>query len=103
MRIDLTTSGLQSPDSSGSGKISSPASKADNSDGTAVSLLAGDRAHLAFDSQRIQSFASQILSQPEIRAERVASLATAVASGTYSIDAAKTASAMISAYSGGAS
>lgn len=100
MRIDLTSSGLPQPDNSGTQKTGRGAAAADTYD-TAGSGTTGDRTEFSFDQPSIQSLAAQALSAQEIREATVSSLADAVSAGTYTIDPAKIAGALVSAYGGG--
>lgn len=54
-----------------------------------------DRTTLHTDSKSIQALTSQAMNFPEIRQDKVDSLRHAVSSGTYKVDATKTAEAMI--------
>ena len=57
--------------------------------------LTEDRTTLHTDSTSVQALTSQAMNFPEIRQGKVDSLRQAVSSGTYQVDATKTAEAMI--------
>jgi flagellar biosynthesis anti-sigma factor FlgM len=54
-----------------------------------------DRTTLHSDSQSIQSLTTQALSSPEVRQGKVDTLRQSVSSGTYALDATKTADAIV--------
>ena len=54
-----------------------------------------DRTTFHTDSKSVQALTSQAMNFPEIRQDKVDSLRQAVSSGTYHVDATKTAEAMI--------
>jgi flagellar biosynthesis anti-sigma factor FlgM len=54
-----------------------------------------DRTTLHTDSKSVQALTSQAMSFPAVRQGKVDSLRQAVSSGTYQVDATKTAEAMI--------
>ena len=54
-----------------------------------------DRTTFHTDSTSVQALTSQAMNSPEVRQDKVDSLRQAVSSGTYQVDATKTAEAMI--------
>ena len=100
MRIDLTTGGRQATENAGSQKTGQREAAATGVHDSSQAGTASDSARFSFDQTRIQSLAAQALSAPEVRQARVASLAHAISTGEYSVDAAKVAGAIVSAYSG---
>jgi flagellar biosynthesis anti-sigma factor FlgM len=100
MRTDLTTNGLQQPQNTGTERAAK--GTAGNQTGaTAEASTAGDRANFSFDPARIGALTAQALAAPEIRQAKVASLAQAIRSGGYMVDATRVASAMAAEWSGG--
>ena len=100
MRIDLTSSGLQPTENAGSQKTGQRGAASSGAQDTGTAGAAGDSAQFSFDQTRIQSLAAQALSAPEVREAKVSSLAQAISTGEYSVDASKVAGAIVSAYSG---
>jgi flagellar biosynthesis anti-sigma factor FlgM len=89
MKIDLNTpqvalTSLERP-------VSSPAANGDNS----VRGNSGDRVSLSSSAANVQSLTAQAMNTPAIRQDKVAELQTAVRSGSYKLDPAQIASAMI--------
>ncbi|HTR26006.1 MAG TPA: flagellar biosynthesis anti-sigma factor FlgM [Terriglobales bacterium] len=97
MRIHLTNSALQQVASAPTSRGSQPKTAQDSD--TAVSTATADRAQFSFDGGHIMSLTARVLAAPEIREEKVASLAAALKSGQYTVDAGKVAGALVSAYS----
>ncbi len=89
MRIDLNT---QSPNVQGSGK----AGKSDSSSHSVASSVARDEARLRLDHARVQALEADVRNYPEVRREKVEPLQRAVQSGTYQVDASRTAEAVVS-------
>jgi flagellar biosynthesis anti-sigma factor FlgM len=102
MRIDLTTSGLQPSENAGSQKTGQRGAAASGTQDSAKTGATGDSAQFSssFDQTRIQALSAQALSAPEIREAKVSSLAQAVNTGGYTVDAAQVADSIISGYSG---
>jgi flagellar biosynthesis anti-sigma factor FlgM len=104
MRIDVTTSGLQPTENSGSQKTgqrgNAAAGTRDMTRDNTQAGSAGDSAQFSFDQTRIQSLSAQALSEPGVRQATVALLAQAISTGEYTVDPTKVAGALISAYSG---
>ena len=100
MRIDLTNSGLQSVDSAATNRTAPRAAAARETGDPAHAAVAIDHAQFSFDQARIQSLTAHVLSAPEVREAKVASLTQAIESGQYTLDAARIAGAMVSAYGG---
>jgi flagellar biosynthesis anti-sigma factor FlgM len=100
MRINLTSSGLQPAENTGSQKTGQRGAGAIGNQGSRQAPAAGDSAQFSFDQTHIQSLAAQALSAPEVRQSKVASLAHAINTGEYRVDAAQVAGAIVSAYTG---
>jgi flagellar biosynthesis anti-sigma factor FlgM len=102
MRVDLTTSDIGHTDNGSSARTGRGAAQsASQTEDPASAGIAVDRTQFSFDQTRIRSLTAQALSAPEVRQAKVSSLAQAIGSGEYSVDAGKIAGAMISAYGGG--
>ena len=100
MRIDLTSSGPQQTENAGSQKTGQRGTDATEAHDTSQTGATGDSTQFSFDQTRIHSLAVEALSAPEIRQATVSSLARSISTGEYSVDAAKVAGAIVSAYSG---
>lgn len=62
---------------------------------TGTQATTEDQVSFHSDSLSVQSLTSQALSSPQIRQDKVDALRQSVTSGTYQLDASKTAGAMI--------
>jgi len=102
MRIDPTTGGLGQTATASASRAGRSGGSATPAQEPANGSAAVDRAQFSFDQTRIRSLTEQALSAPEVRQEKVSSLAQAVGSGAYTVDARNVASAIIAAYRGAA-
>jgi flagellar biosynthesis anti-sigma factor FlgM len=91
MRIDLHT---RTPQAAETGQASK--SEVRSRRGGPSSVTSGDRTQISSDAARIGQLSAAAQQTPEIRQEKVASLAALVARGAYSVPADKTADAMVS-------
>jgi flagellar biosynthesis anti-sigma factor FlgM len=102
MRVDFTTSGLEPPEKSTTGR----AGHADHAGtaagaGTGASSISGvDQTSFSFDQTRVQSLEAHVLAQPEIREAKVQSLQQAIGNGEYSVPASQVADALVSELGG---
>ncbi len=107
MRIDPTTSGIEQPDNSKTGRAGQPANQSNQANARAAASAGAstgasatiDRTQFSFDQARVQTLESQVLAAPEIRQAKVSSLEQAIGSGGYSVDAGKVAEAMTAEFS----
>jgi flagellar biosynthesis anti-sigma factor FlgM len=96
MRVDFTTSGLEPPEKSTTGRAGNAAGA-----GTEASSISGvDQTRLSFDKTRVQSLEAHVLAQPEIREAKVQSLQQAIGNGEYSVPASLVADALVSEHGG---
>jgi flagellar biosynthesis anti-sigma factor FlgM len=117
MRVDLNTFGAEPPEPSKPGRAAETDAQADaaKTDGakTGVSgapadasgdvssspssnASAVDQARFSFDQARVQSLATEVLAQPEIRQEKVDTLQQAIGNGEYSVAPSQVADAIVS-------
>lgn len=99
MRVEFATTNLEPAEkhkTSRAGQTETTASQTNASDEAA--MVAEDRAQLSFDQAHVQSLQAHALAAPEIRQAKVEALGQAIASGQYSVDAAKIAAAMTAEY-----
>lgn len=98
MRIDLNAG---TPEAPGPGQATGQATKSGGQVGFgnagAAGLSGTDTAKLSQDQGRVQDLASQVQQFPEIRQDKVAALQQAIKEGSYSVTAAQSADALISA------
>jgi len=107
MRVDLTSRGVEPPESgktgragqTGSGTASSVSGSASSSTSGSTSGL--DQTRFSFDQTRVQALEAQVLAQPEIRQAKVQALQQAIGNGEYSVSAGQVADAMASDLGGG--
>ena len=100
MRVDFTTSGLEPPEKSTTGRAGH-AEHVGTGTGTGASSISGmDQARLSFDQTRVQSLEAHVLAQPEIREAKVQSLQQAIGKGEYSVPASQVADALVSEHGG---
>ena len=97
MRVDLTTFGVEPPDS---GKASRAGQTGTSGSTNAAASTSGstsghDQTRFSFDRARVQALEAQVLAQPEIRATKVGSLQQAIGKGEYSPPAGRIADALI--------
>jgi flagellar biosynthesis anti-sigma factor FlgM len=97
MRVDLTTFGLEPPDS---GKASRAGQTGASGSTNAAASTSGsasvhDQARFSFDPARVESLKAQVLAQPEIRAAKVGPLQQAIGKGEYTLSAGRIADALI--------
>lgn len=97
MRVDLTTFGVEPPDSgkpsrAGQTGASGSTSAAGSTSGSASGY---DQTRFSFDQVRVRSLKAQVLAQPEIRAAKVGPLEQAIGKGEYSLPAGRIADALI--------
>jgi flagellar biosynthesis anti-sigma factor FlgM len=96
MRVDLTAYGPQPPDNSKASRSGqSPATPTATSSTPAV-----DQTRFSFDQARVQSLEAQVMAQPEMREQKVASLQKLLASGSYRVSDAQIAQAMFAEWAG---
>ena len=102
MRVDFTTSGLEPPEKSTTGRAGYT-----ELPGTATAVGAGasnisgvDQTSFSFDQTRVQSLEAHVLAQPEIREAKVQSLQQAIGNGEYSVPASQVADALVSELGG---
>ena len=97
MRVDLTTFGVEPPDSGkpsragqtgASGSTNAAASTSERTSGH-------DQTRFSFDQARVEALKAQVLAQPEIRAARVRPLEQAIREGEYTVPAGRIADALI--------
>jgi flagellar biosynthesis anti-sigma factor FlgM len=93
MRVDLTTFGVEPPDS---GKPSRAGQTGASGSTSAPASTSGhDQTRFSFDQARVQFLEAQVLALPEIRAAKVGPLAQAIGKGEYSLPAGRIADALI--------
>jgi flagellar biosynthesis anti-sigma factor FlgM len=94
MRIDLNAIIPEAPDPGQSAKSSGQVASANSG---AASPAGADTTKLSQDAGRVQDLAAQVNQFPEIRQDKVAALQQAIKDGSYSVTAAQSAEALISA------
>ena len=100
MRVDVTTSGLEPPEKSTTGRAGH-AEQTGTGAGTATSSTSGvDQTRFSFDQTRVQSLEAHVLAQPEIREAKVQSLQQVIGKGEYSVPASLVADALVSELGG---
>ena len=100
MRVDFTTSGLEPPEKSTTGRAWY-AEHAGTGAGTEASSISDvDQTRFSFDQTRVQSLEAHVLAQPEIREAKVRSLQQAIGNGEYSVPASQVADALVSELGG---
>lgn len=97
MRVDLTTFGVEPPDS---GKASRAGQTGASGSTNAAASTSGsasghDQTRFSFDQARVEALKAQVLAQPEIRAAKVGPLEQAIRKGEYSLPAGQIADALI--------
>ncbi|MGA7560800.1 MAG: flagellar biosynthesis anti-sigma factor FlgM [Terriglobales bacterium] len=110
MRVDFTTFGAEPPEQSkpdraaqtNAAKTSAAKTGASGASSSSSSASAVDQARFSFDPARVQSLATQVLAQPEIRQAKVDALQQAIGNGEYSVPASQVADAIVSDLGGGA-
>ncbi len=97
MRVDLTTSGVEPPDSGKASRTGQTGvSGSTNAAASASGTTSGhDQTRFSFDQARVEALQAQVLAQPEIRAAKVQALQQAIGKGEYSLPAGQIADAMI--------
>jgi flagellar biosynthesis anti-sigma factor FlgM len=102
MRIDFTTSGLEPPGKSATGRAGhAEHAGTGTGGGTEASSISGvDQTRFSFDQTRVQSLEAHVLAQPEIREAKVQSLQQAIGNGEYSVPASQVAAALVSELGG---
>ena len=95
MRVDLQTQQLETLQKAKAGRTAQP------SPPKAEDEAAVDRASFSFDQVRVQSLASEVMAQPEVRDQRVEALRQAVGKGEYAVSDGQIAEAMMSDLRGG--
>jgi flagellar biosynthesis anti-sigma factor FlgM len=108
MRIDLTTYGAEPPEKNQAGRAGqtgSGATGASNaSNNTSNNILNNssevDQTQFSFDQARVQTLATQVLAQPDVRDEKVQSLQQAIGNGEYSVSPAVIAEALAAEFGG---
>ena len=104
MRVDFTTSGLEPPEKSATGRAGH-AEYVGTGTGTGasaeVSSISGaDQTRFLFDQTRVQSLEAHVLAQPEIREAKVQPLQHAIGKGEYAVPASQVAAALVSELGG---
>jgi flagellar biosynthesis anti-sigma factor FlgM len=98
MRIDSTNLGVESPESSKTGRAGQNGGARSASASTSASSTANtagvDQARFSFDQARVRSLQAQVLAQPEVREAKVQSLRQAINGGNYSVPASQVADAL---------
>jgi flagellar biosynthesis anti-sigma factor FlgM len=97
MKVNLTTFGLEPPDSSKTPRAGQAGPAAGGASGT----TGLDRARFSFDQARVQSLAAQVLAQPEMRAAKIQALQQVIGNGEYAVPAGKIADALINEWGAG--
>lgn len=102
MRVDFTTSGLEPPEKSTTGRAGHAEYVGTGTGaGTEASSISGvDQTRFSFDQTRVQSLEAHVLAQPEIREAKVRSLQQAIGNGEYSVPASQVADALVSELGG---
>jgi flagellar biosynthesis anti-sigma factor FlgM len=97
MRVDLTTFGVEPPDSGKPSRAGQTgASASTNTVASASGSTSGhDQTRFSFDRARVEALKAQVLAQPEIRAAKVRPLEQAIRQGEYALSAGRIADAMI--------
>lgn len=97
MRVDLTTFGVEPPDSGKPSRAGQTGASGSTSAAASTSGSASghDQTRFSFDQVRVQSLEAQVLAQPEIRAAKVGPLQQAIRKGDYSLPAGRIADALI--------
>jgi flagellar biosynthesis anti-sigma factor FlgM len=92
MRIDLNANVGQTPDAGPAGRADSRVASS-----TGGPVREGDFAQLSTDQVKVRALSTAVLQLPEIRQDRVATLAEQVQNGTYQVTAQQTAEALLTA------
>ena len=102
MRVDFTTSGLEPPEKSTTGRAGNAEHVGTGGGaGTGASSISGvDQARFSFDQTRVQSLEAHVLAQPEIREAKVQPLQQAIGKGEYSVPASLVADALVTELGG---
>ena len=95
MRVDLQTQGLEGPEKSKSSRAAKSSPAKEQQSATV------DQASLSFDGVRLQSLASQVMAQPEVRGQKVEGLRQAMGKGEYAVSDAQIADAIVADLRGG--
>jgi|SRR5271170_2903007 len=103
MRVDFTSSGVESPETRKTGQAwqaEASGTEASGGAGSAsasapASTLGLDQASFSFDQTRVQSLAVQALAQPEVRQAKVQALQQALSGGEYSVSPGQVADALV--------
>ena len=96
MRVDFTTSGLEPPEKSTTGRARHAAGA-----GTEANSISGvDQTRFSFDQTLVQSLEAHVLAQPEIREAKVQPLQQAIGKGEYSVPASLVADALVTELGG---
>ena len=93
MRIDLNANVGQTPDTGQTGKAGSRVV----SSNAANSVAEGDSTQLSADQVKVQTLGAAVLQLPEIRQNKVTSLAVQIQKGAYPVTARQTAEALLAA------
>lgn len=92
MRIDLNTKG---PEAADAGQESKPGTRVSRT--TGGGMQAEDSAELSRDQAGVQALSTAVTGLPEIRQERVSTLAQKIQEGSYAVTPEQTAEAVMSA------
>jgi flagellar biosynthesis anti-sigma factor FlgM len=93
MRIDLNN---RIPEAQDSGQMAAKTGAASSASASSSPGLGVDTATFSSDAARVQALADKVSGLPDIRQERVAALAEALRSGSYSTAPEQTAEALLS-------
>lgn len=100
MRVDFGPTNLEPPERNNTSRTAQTGVAANQAENSSATVTSADRAHFSFDQARVHSLVSQAMSAPEIRQAKISALAQAIASGRYSVDAAKVADAITAEFNG---
>lgn len=97
MRVDLTTFGLEPPDSGKASRAGQAGASGSTNAATSTSGSASghDQTRFSYDQARVEALKAQVLAQPEIRTAKVGPLEQAIRKGEYSLPAGQIADALI--------
>jgi flagellar biosynthesis anti-sigma factor FlgM len=101
MRVDYSNFGTESQDNkterAGQTGGERTANNSSSATGSASNL---DQASWSFDQTRVQSLATQVMAQPEIREAKVQALQQAIGDGEYSVPPSQIANALVNDMNG---
>jgi flagellar biosynthesis anti-sigma factor FlgM len=97
MRVDLLAYGPEPPDNNKTSRAGQAPATPTPTSGTSGM----DQTRFSFDRARVQSLEAEVLAQPEIREQKVASLQKLLVTGRYRVSDAQVAQAMVAELAGG--